>query len=134
MKIKFKILILFTIFTASTIVFAKDNKIVTIVSPLNKTSVPIRPVVKGILNIKAKIWVVVHPLSTNEYWVQPSVSIQKIKWQTKIYIGREGNIDVGKQFEIRAVVNPFDSLQEGMKFNVWPKAQAYSNIKTVTRK
>jgi hypothetical protein len=107
-----------------------------ITSPLDKARVPERPYVEGtVTDSNAKVWVIVHPMEVSDYWVQPSVTVKENStWKVKIYIGRPGSIDVGKQFEIMAVTNPKASLKEGTVLSGWPEAQEKSQVIEVTRR
>jgi hypothetical protein len=109
---------------------------IAIILPTNSSSVSERPIVEGtVSSSKAIVWVIVHPLEVSDYWVQPLASVQgKDSWRTQIHVGRPGDADVGKLFEIRAVANPKAVLREGLVLNQWPEAVAVSNAVTVTRK
>jgi hypothetical protein len=83
----------------------------------------------------AKVWVVIHPMEVSSYWVQPAITVGKGgTWKVMAYLGRSGNIDVGKQFEIMAVANPKFSLKEGDVLSRWPEVQWSSKVIEVTRK
>ena len=103
---------------------------VSITSPADVSSVGLRPVVKGTVSDPAStVWVIVHPLETGDYWVQPRVKVSDDgTWEVRIYIGRPGSIDVDKLFEVRAVANPTTKLQEGNVLGGWPKAKASSYV------
>ena len=107
-----------------------------ITAPVDKAQVPERPLVEGrVADPNAKVWVIVHPMEVSDYWIQPSVSVNKNgAWQVIIYIGRPGSIDVGKHFEIMAFANPKVKLSEGTILGGWPEAQWKSEVITVTRK
>lgn len=107
-----------------------------ITAPLDKAKVLERPYVEGtVADSNVKVWVIVHPMEVSDYWVQPSVTVKETgSWKVKIYIGRPGSIDVGKQFEIMAVANPKMSIKEGDVISGWPDAQAKSQVIEVTRK
>ena len=107
-----------------------------ITAPLDKAKVSERPYVEGnVSDANVKVWVIVHPMDVSDYWVQPSVTVKENgSWKVKIYIGRPGAMDVGKQFEIMAVANPKDKLKEGDVLSGWPEAQAKSQVIEVTRK
>jgi hypothetical protein len=49
------------------------------------------------------------------------------------YFGRSGDIDVGKAFEIVAVADPEQALEEGTVLADWPKAAQRSPAVRVTR-
>jgi hypothetical protein len=124
--------ILFTILFAVTS-SAEDLKI-TITDPTEGSKVVHREYVKGtVSDPNADVWVVIHPVETSGFWIQPPVTVKKNgTWKVKVYFGRAG-MDVGKEFEIRAFANPVSSLQEG-KFNNWPSAEARSDVIYVIRK
>jgi len=104
--------------------------------PSDNEKVPERPLIEGkTSNPTARIWVVVHPMKTSQYWVQPNVTVrQDNTWRTVIYVGRPGNIDVGEMFEIMAIANPRDPLKEGAVLDDWPAGESKSQVIQVTRK
>ena len=118
---------------------AQGEKQLRILTPLDNAQVPIRPLVEGsITNPKStdEVWVVVHPIETSDFWIQPKVTIrEKGRWSVAIYIGRPGSIDVGKSFEIMAVANPKTSeqLKEGQVLRDWLPAEAKSEVIKLTR-
>jgi hypothetical protein len=132
-----KQLILAVCFLGLTLVSKAQEGEVKITSPSDGVSVPRRLLVEGsITNGKDKdqVWVIIHPIETSEYWVQPKISIRgKGNWSGYEYIGEAGKKDVGKHFEIRAVVNPEGSLTEGQKLADWPTAKLKSDVIMVTR-
>lgn len=109
---------------------------IIITSPNNNESVSQRPLIQGsVSNSSYEVWVIVHPMEVADYWVQPRLTVRDNGiWKTSIYIGREGNIDVGKHFEIMAIANPKDKLEEGMKLSYWPDAEKKSEIVDLIRK
>lgn len=106
-----------------------------ILIPKNNTEVPARTYVEGyVLDPKAKVWLIIHPMETSAYWVQPSITVRKDgNWKVAAYLGRSGSIDVGKQFEIMAVANPRVGLKEGDVLDGWPEAQWNSQVIEVVR-
>ena len=54
----------------------------TLNRPSENEKVPERPFVQGtVSDPKATIWVIVHPMDTSNFWVQPSVSVkQDLPW------------------------------------------------------
>jgi hypothetical protein len=83
----------------------------------------------------AEVWVVVRPLETRDFWVQPKPTIKPNgEWETFIYLGRDGPSHIGKVFEIRAIANPVDSLKEALIFPGWPRAEGKSHVITVARR
>ena len=108
----------------------------SIIEPKNGDSVPERPYVSGkVADPNAKVWVIVHPMEVSDYWVQQKVNVKKDgNWKVCIYIGRPGNEDVGKGFEIKAVASPKSDLKQGDMLSDWPGAEMESEIVEVTRK
>ncbi|MEW6571972.1 MAG: hypothetical protein AB1390_12540 [Nitrospirota bacterium] len=95
-----------------------------------------RPLVEGrVTDPKAEVWVIVHPVGLSSYWIQPSVTVRRDgTWRVPVYIGRAGDIDIGKEFEIMAIAEPKERLTEGQVFSEWPKAKWRSDIITVVRR
>ncbi len=104
-------------------------------SPQGGSIVPWRPYVRGtVADPDAEVWVIVRPVDTSAYWVQPSATVSNDgTWITQVYLGRAGDIDVGKQFEIMAVGNPSDVFSEADILGGWPAAQWSSQVVEVTR-
>ncbi len=115
---------------------AGQGENITIKFPSDGASVSERPIVQGVVMDKtAQVWVIVHPMKTSDYWVQPKVTVRKEGlWRVQVYIGRPGNIDVGKHFEMMAVANPKQTLHEGKVLGTWPEAQSQSEVIEVIRK
>lgn len=124
--------ILFTILFAVTAI-AEDLKI-AITNPSEGSKVVHREYVKGtVSDPNADVWVVIHPVETSGFWIQPPVTVKNNgTWKVKAYFGRSG-MDIGKEFEIRAFANPSSSLQEGESIN-WPSSEARSDVIDVIRK
>jgi len=108
---------------------------VQITSPLDKSQVHERTFIEGtVSDPQAKVWVILHPLELSDYWVQPAVTVRKDgTWRVNAYLGRPGNIDVGKQFELMVIAKPEEPLKEGDVLMSWPEAQAKSQVIEVTR-
>jgi hypothetical protein len=134
-KIIMPLVVLFYIFSVLHLAAAQGENI-TIKSPSDGASVPERPIVEGVVMDKtAQVWVIVHPMETSDYWVQPKVTVRKEGlWRVQVYIGRPGNIDVGKHFEMMSVANPKQMLREGKVLGTWPEAQSQSEVIEVIRK
>jgi hypothetical protein len=132
---KLVVIVFFTVMVAISIANGQQQTL-HITAPLDKAKVPERPYVEGsVTDPNAKVWVIVHPMEVSDYWVQPAITVKgNGTWKVKIYIGRPGSIDVGKQFEIMAVANPRGSIKEGDVLSGWPDAQAKSQVIEVTRK
>lgn len=83
----------------------------------------------------SEVWVVVRPLETPDFWVQPKPTIKANgTWETLIYLGSDGPSHAGKAFELRAIANPIDSLKEGLVLPGWPRAEGKSDVINVTRR
>ena len=109
---------------------------IEITKPAHGAIVARRPTVEGtVSDAGATVWVVVNPLPSFEYWVQPRVRVHRSgAWKVEIYIGRPGDLDRGKTFEIIAVANPTRELREGVVLGAWPDAEASSAVVEVTRR
>lgn len=108
----------------------------TIIKPVDKVGVKWRTVVKGnVSDPSAKVWVIVHPVGLSSYWVQPQTTVDRIgNWKAALYLGRPGNVDLDKEFNIMAIINPMEALTEGKVLTKWPDAKWRSRIITVIRK
>ncbi len=130
-----RLLIISVVIFCGTTVSAQDINI-QIKSPSQGAHVTGRPIVGGLVGDEnVNVWVVVHPMETADYWIQPSVTIRKGGlWRVQVYIGRPGSIDIDKHFELRAVANPLQPLYEGKVLGTWPDAQARSDVIEVIRR
>lgn len=107
---------------------------VQIESPQQNAEVGLTEIVKGkVSNPKVKVYVLVHPLLTNLWWVQriPSPPNQDGSWQTLCYFGTETE-GIGESFEIAAIVTR-NRLEEGQTLTELPKDVVRSDIITVRR-
>jgi hypothetical protein len=95
-----------------------------------------RPSVRGkVTDPKASVWVVVRPMSTSDYWVQPRVDIDVDgSWSTQVYIGESPSANAGETFKIRAIANPRSPLHEGDRLRDWPEAQFQSRMIEVVKR
>ncbi len=114
---------------------ATTGQVIMITSPPEGGEVDRRHAIEGTVSSPAReVWVVVHPLDTSSYWVQPRVSVDSSgAWQSMAYFGRSGDLDIGKRFEIVAIADPHSTLHEGEYGNAWPKAKWTSKPITVIR-
>lgn len=108
---------------------------IQIQAPRDGSPAPWRLYVKGMVaDPSANVWVILRPTDRSAYWVQPSVAVRGDgTWKVQVYLGRGGDLDVGKQFEIMAIANPKARLREGEVFGGWPEAQWESRVVGVTR-
>jgi hypothetical protein len=109
---------------------------IQIKSPHDGSDVHARAYIEGtVSDPQAEVWVVVHPMETSAYWVQPTVTVKKDgTWKVMIYIGRAGGIDIGKKFEIMAVASTKKKFQEADVLDRWPEANRRSDLIVLTRK
>lgn len=98
-------------------------------------AIPARVLVQGwTADVKAATWVVVHPMESSAYWVQPRLTVKEDgTWSVLAYLGRSGAVDRGKRFEIMAIARPQMPLQEADVLPDWPKADWRSNMITLIR-
>lgn len=82
----------------------------------------------------AKVWVIVHPVESPVFWVQPQASVMGKKWTGQARFGEAISAHNYKQYEVKAIANPAETLQEGMQKNSWPEAEFSSEALLVKRK
>ena len=114
---------------------AADAPAVIIHKPVDGAKVDHRQEVSGkVSDPNADVWVVVHPMETSDFWIQPRITVREDgSWKVIAYFGNAGTAHKRKQFEVRAFANPSANLTEG-KSNQWPAAEAKSNVLEVTRR
>lgn len=94
-------------------VLARGGHTVEILSPSPDTQVEVTALIKGkVSDPKLNIYVFVHPLMTNLWWVQrlPSPPNRDGSWQSIAYFGTKQGEGVGEYFEIMAIAAPDRSL------------------------
>jgi hypothetical protein len=106
-----------------------------LVSPTNGATVEYRQRVSGtVSDPDARVWLVIHPMETSEYWVQPPTSPNRSgQWTVRVYFGRSEVADAGKEFQIRAFTGAVGAIKEGLT-DTWPAAAASSDLIEVVRK
>lgn len=90
----------------------------TITGPQNKAQVCQRTIVEGkISNPKLQVFVAIHPMATNKFFIQPLPTISSDgRWTSYCYFGEPG-MGVGEPFEIIAVAAEDKNLfREGKVF------------------
>lgn len=109
---------------------------IQILEPVDGARVTPRYLVTGVAELPVReVRIVIHPLDTGAYWVQPLPTPGKDgRWSVLAYFGRSGDIDTGKVFEVMAVGDPDQVLEEGTVLAGWPKALQRSPAIRVTRK
>lgn len=114
---------------------ARPSRSIRIVEPSSESLVSSRQTVAGtVSDPSSSVWVVVHPLDTSSYWVQPKTEVRSDgSWGGIVYFGRSSSVDTRKAFEVRAIVNPRVQLSEGQVLETWPEAIAVSNATVVRR-
>ncbi len=141
MRIQWIVYCLLLVGLSSLIGFANDggkdaSLSLEIIDPANGQSTEWRTKVTGkVSKPLAEVWVVVRPLETRDFWVQPKTTVQTNgEWEAMIYLGGKGKSHIGKVFDIRAIANPVDTLKEGLVFPGWPRAEAKSDLIRVARR
>jgi hypothetical protein len=109
---------------------------VQITEPSSGTKVGLELPVKGRSPMPGeKVWLIVHPTHTPDYWVQPPASSGgQGEWETVIFIGRKGAADAGQTYDIKAVVAPSSTPKEGTVLKDWPQGKFTSAVTQVQRK
>jgi hypothetical protein len=107
---------------------------VKITKPANGDTVGDTADLEGkVSDAKAKVWIIVRPTETSDYWVQSEVAVNENgTWSGEAHIGRPGD-DVRKSFAVRVVANPKAELREGQVLSRWPAAAALSEIVKVKK-
>jgi hypothetical protein len=120
--------------SVSSVPSSKSDVQVRIDFPKDGAGVGQRPSIKGSISKRdATVWLIVHPMETGAYWVQPPISVSGGTWQADPYIGRPGNLDLGKKFELMAIANAREEISEGQIYSYWPPAASESEVITVVR-
>ena len=107
---------------------------VTITTPTNGAAVCARHQVAGRVSgpttaaAMGKVWVVVHPKLTPDYWVQQSADVgENGDWNQYPYFGEAGQ-HVGAPYEIKAFAAPSIALRVGQILAGWPPAAFQSAL------
>lgn len=80
------------------------------------------------------VWIVIRAVDGAKYWVQPPIKVDKNhRWRGRIYLGSVDKGDIGIRSEVRAFVNPAQTLAEGDVLDSWPDAELSSDIIEVVR-
>lgn len=110
------------------------NRQIVITAPCDGAKVAPRHFVEGLVSdSNAQVCVVIRPLETPDFWVQPSVTVREGgKWKVLCYFGEPGKHS-GKPYEVMAFVNPKENLKEGQLLSKWPEAQSKSQVIEVVR-
>jgi hypothetical protein len=112
------------------------NQAFRITAPCDGAKVDPLDFVEGtVSDPNAKVWVIVHPMEIEEYFVQQGVGIREGgKWRVQCHFGEVTAAHKDKHFEIMAVANPKVNLTTGQKLKSWPEAQWKSQVIEVVRK
>lgn len=129
-------------FLGTACCLAGDNALtITIAEPRDGGEVAWKAVVRGsISNGEAEVWVMVHPVETDQCWPNPSRTEPDGKWQTVVQCGRSKKLDSGQHFEIMAIANPTDrealrvAFSKGQPVKCWPRGETQSKSIVVVRK
>ncbi len=113
---------------------ALENVQIKIESPQQSSEVSLESTVRGtVSDPKVRVYVLVHPLKTNQWWVQrsPSPTNQDGSWRTSCFLGTETE-GMNEEFELLALATT-ESLTEGQIFKELPQCGKRSDIVTVKR-
>lgn len=123
------------VFVSVLWLFAGTRRSVRISAPSNNARVAERVYVQGTVSPRnTTVVVVVHPLDTSGYWVQPKPTTRSDgRWKVQVYIGRPGQADIGKHFEIQAFINVITPVKEGDVLSDWPETSNRSDVIEVQR-
>jgi hypothetical protein len=134
--VRIAVVFLYILLIAKGIDSQERQTVVKIVRPTEGTTISSQSIVEGqSSNPNTTIWIIVHPLEVSDYWVQPRVSVRSNgQWAANVYVGRSGDLDAGKRFELLAVANPRTALKEGAVLADWPEAEARSEVVMVVHK
>ncbi len=110
------------------------NRKITVTAPCDRATVAPRHFVEGMISdSNAQVWVIIRPMETADYWVQPNVTVREGgKWKVLCYFGEPGKHS-GKPYEVMAFGNPKEKLKEGQLLSNWPQAQSKSQVVEVVR-
>ena len=110
---------------------------VHITSLNNNSMLPCTTYVEGtITDPNAEVWIVVHPMSTKDFYVGNTIGVREAgsPWKVLLFVGTCGDsIFVGQHFEIRAISNPKANLYKEKTFRNWPESEAKSQVVEVIR-
>lgn len=131
-----KVTILAVLVLAAVAAAAVNKNEVMITEPQNKAEVPEKAVIKGtVSDPSAKVWLIVRPLATEDYWVQGQATVNADgTWQATANVGRPGSVDVGEWFQIAAVANPKKDIKAGDVLGWWPRSKWRSKPIRIKRK
>jgi hypothetical protein len=115
---------------------------VTITSPGEGTTVAPNPQVRGTVmpgNYHGRLWVIVHPVDGDLYYVQGSAAVNPNKpWKLTVQLGEDDSEHSGLQYEVQAFINPDQILmtdkKKPRKLRDWPSAECELTIVNVRRK
>lgn len=98
--------------------------------PENNSVVPSVFYVHGVFPDPSKdLWIIIHAMRTGEYHVKAKATVwQDSSWTAKISTEQTENLNVGEQFELRAIANPRISMRKRDILSKWPEAQWNSQI------
>lgn len=102
--------------------------------PTTRSTVRQELVVEGKARHTELVWLVVHPVNSTYYWVQPAVRTNiNGYWIGVIFVGSLKESDVGERFQLRAFVNPKQELTLGNVLSDWPEAELSTPITEMVR-
>lgn len=125
--------------TSGTPAFSVTHPSITIISPTENGNVSSRNIVKGtstnISGSNLNIYVLVCPIESQEWWVQPNVKLlSNGNWSTNAFFGDQANLqkDSGKKFMI-TVIATSTKLERGRTLEDIPENVYQVDITEVVR-
>lgn len=115
-------------------VIVADEIDIQITKPQQDEEVGHQELVRGTISTQnVQVYVLMHPMATNLWWVQrlPSSINKDGSWKTLCYFGTK-NQGIGEYFEVIAIVTA-EELEEGQTVREFPGDSVRSDIVTVIR-
>lgn len=109
---------------------------IVLIAPCDGTTVAQRGFVEGLVaDSNAEVSVIIHPIETSDYWVQPNVTVREGgRWKVLCYFGERGAQHSGRHYEVMALIlKAKGQLKEGQLFHNWPPGQSKSQVIEVVR-
>lgn len=102
--------VLFVLLLSGVFIVSSDNSYgqnltLSITEPRDNDRVCWKHMVRGnVSNLSLQVFVLIHPMATNKFWVEPIPNMSGNDWAAYCYFG-EPKIGIGEPFEIIAVAS-----------------------------